>query len=114
MKTKFRIGLLLFIVVILYLIYNYMNTSALTPNKNEISTKETSIPAENYSLLEECYYLYEMNEYVVVYLSDKKSVYEYTDILITDLPEHLAREIKNGKYIRNLEDLYGFLENYSS
>ena len=60
------------------------------------------------------YYLKELNGYVVVYLSDKKTVYEYTDISLEDLPENLQKEIQNGKYIETSESLYGFLENYSS
>ena len=60
------------------------------------------------------YYLAEKNGYVVVYLSDKKTVYEYTDILFRDLPEDLQAEIETGKPVENTELLYGFLENYSS
>ena len=44
----------------------------------------------------------------------KKTVYEYTDISLEDLPENLQKEIQNGKYIETSESLYGFLENYSS
>ena len=44
----------------------------------------------------------------------KKTVYEYTDISLEGLPENLQKEIQNGKYIETSENLYGFLENYSS
>ena len=60
------------------------------------------------------FYLYEKNGYVVVYENDKKTPYEYTDIFYEELPELLKQEIKNGKYIKNEEELYGFLENYTS
>ena len=63
---------------------------------------------------EDCYYLKNVNGYVVVFLSDKKTAYEYTDILCEELPESVREEIANGKYIENQEELYGFLENYSS
>ena len=56
----------------------------------------------------------EVNGYIVVYLSDKETPYEYTDIRYDDLPAVLRQEIRNGKYIADLEELYGFLENYSS
>ena len=49
-----------------------------------------------------------------MYLGDQKTVYEYTDILIEDLPVSLQNEIEKGKYIEDTETLYGFLENYSS
>ena len=51
---------------------------------------------------------------VIVCLHDKKTVYEYTSIEVTELPVTLQNEIKNGKYVESLQDLYGFLENYSS
>ena len=62
----------------------------------------------------DCYYLMEVNGYIVVYFSDKKTPYEYTDILYDELPELLRQEIRNGKYIESTAELYGFLENYSS
>lgn len=60
------------------------------------------------------YYLFEVNGYIVVYLSDRQTPYEYTDIHYEELPDLIRQEIRNGKYIANTEELYGFLENYSS
>jgi len=51
---------------------------------------------------------------VVVYLSDKKTPYEYTDIKCDGLPSEMQEEIRNGKYMEDAKELYGFLENYSS
>lgn len=73
-----------------------------------------AVTTEGEALKEDCYYLMEVNGYVVVYLSDKKTAYEYTSIMIEDLPVTLQNEIKNGKYIEDTETLYGFLENYTS
>ncbi len=75
---------------------------------------EKSVATEGTALKEDCYYLMEVNGYIVVYLSDKKTPYEYTDILYDELPETLREEIRNGKYIESIKDLYSFLENYSS
>lgn len=75
---------------------------------------EETIPTRGDALKEDCYYLMEVNGYVAVYLSDKKTAYDYTDIQVTDLPYDLQNEIKNGKYIEDTATLYGFLENYSS
>ena len=69
----------------------------------------TETEAEDY-----CYYLLEVNGYVAVYLDDKKTIYEYTSIDVETLPVLLQNEVKNGKYIKDIEELYGFLENYSS
>ena len=76
--------------------------------------KQTTVTADGQALKEDCYSLMERNGYVVVYLKDKKTAYEYTDILFSELPETIQKEIKNGKYIENTQALYGFLENYSS
>ena len=59
-------------------------------------------------------FLIEEGGFLVVYASDRKTVYEYTDISLEGLPENLQKEIQNGKYIETSESLYGFLENYSS
>lgn len=76
--------------------------------------QEFSVEADGNALKDGCYYLMEVNGYVVVYLSDKKTAYEYTDILFDELPAVLRDEIRNGKYVESAEALYGFLENYSS
>ena len=54
-----------------------------------------------------CYYLLEKNGYVVVYLSDRETIYEYTSIDVETLPETVQNEVKNGKYIEDMEELYG-------
>ncbi len=73
-----------------------------------------SVAAEGEATEDYSYYLLEENGYVVVYLSDKKTIYEYTSIDVEELPVLLQNEVKNGKYIKDIEELYGFLENYSS
>ena len=77
-------------------------------------TQDLSVAADGQALKEDCYYLKSLNGYVVVYLNDKKTVYEYTDIPLDGLPETLQQEIHNGKYVETSAALYGFLENYSS
>ena len=54
------------------------------------------------------------DNYVVVYLEDKQTVYMDTDILLKDLPEELQFEIIQMMYIPDEETLFNFLENYSS
>lgn len=80
----------------------------------EAQKQEESVAADGDALKEDCYYLMEVNGYIVVYLSDKKTPYEYTSIQFDDLPDRLRNEVRNGKYIESTEELYGFLENYSS
>ena len=77
-------------------------------------TAEGEAVGENTGEAEEGYYLCEMQGFVVVYLGDRKTIYEMTEIPLTDLPEEIQQEIAAGKYIPTQDELYGFLENYSS
>ena len=64
--------------------------------------------------LYETYYLTEEDGKVQVYEGDKETLYEPTEILVDQLPDQLQEEIRAGKYLDSEEDLYSFLENYSS
>lgn len=76
--------------------------------------EEDVIAAEGDISKDETFYLMELNGFVAVYRSDKETIYEYTNIIVEDLPEDVRQEIMEGKEIRTVEKLYGFLENYSS
>ena len=54
------------------------------------------------------------NGMVVILKNDGRTVYEYTEINIASLPEDLREQIADGLTIENEEELYNFLENYSS
>lgn len=60
------------------------------------------------------YVLRAENDRIVVYCADGVTMYEYTDILISELPYDLQCEIRDGKSISDTTQLYSFLENYSS
>lgn len=60
------------------------------------------------------YYIAVFDNEVVVYYSDKKTVFEYTGISTENLPEIELRKLNYGIYVKNQEELYGILENYSS
>ena len=51
---------------------------------------------------------------LTVYYSDKKTVYEYTDIALSDLPEDMRAKAISGFEVKDEKVLYDFLENYSS
>lgn len=93
---------------------NTQTEGSRTKETKSASSDPTAVATDGQALKEDCYYLMEVNGYVVVYLSDKKTPYEYTDIKYDDLPAELRDEIRNGKYIEDAKSLYGFLENYSS
>lgn len=125
MKNKYGIGFFAAVIIIMLVIScasSFSFYKAKKEVKEEIAeeqqenatVKEPSISTDSQALKEDCYYLMEVNGYVVVYLSDKKTVYEYTDIRYDRLPSAVQEEIRNGKYMEDTEALYGFLENYSS
>ena len=58
--------------------------------------------------------LVDHNDYVAVYQLPEREIYEYTDVILDVLPEETKEEIRQGKYLRNEEELYNFLENYTS
>lgn len=60
------------------------------------------------------FYLAAYDNEVVVYLEDRKTVYIETDISLDSLPAHLQQNIIDMMWIRDEEELYSFLENYSS
>ncbi len=125
MRNKYGIGFLSIVLILALAVtfacqYSYraarqkMEARLLAAEEVKKAQAEETVTADGHALKEDCYYLKNVNGYVVVFLSDKKTAYEYTDILCEELPESVREEIANGKYIENQEELYGFLENYSS
>lgn len=54
------------------------------------------------------------NGTIVILNGDGKTVFEYTQIPISNLPEDLQEQVILGYPLESEEDLYSFLENYSS
>lgn len=52
--------------------------------------------------------------YIVVYENSQNQVFEYTDIPLEALPKELQSEVLLGKQVETVDELYSFLENYSS
>ena len=62
----------------------------------------------------EGFYLVNENNFVTVYYADMQTVYMNTNITLKNLPEELQQEILYIKFIEQEEELYDFLEAYSS
>lgn len=60
------------------------------------------------------FFLLNEDHYVVVYDQSLSYVYMNTGISTKELPQSVQNEIMHMKYIRNEEELYHFLESYSS
>ena len=60
------------------------------------------------------FYLMVADHLIVVYLGDRRTVYMNTDILLDSLNDALQAEIMQGKYLETEEEVFNFLETYSS
>lgn len=60
------------------------------------------------------YYLMANDGYVCVYYEDMQTMYLTTGIELNRLPDDVRQEVLDKKYIKNEEELYNFLESYSS
>ncbi len=60
------------------------------------------------------YYLMVSDGKIVVMEEDKKTIYLTTDIYVEALSDTLKQELILGKFIYDIEELYGFLESYTS
>lgn len=71
---------------------------------------------KNYRPMEKTngYYLEVWDGKIVVLEEDRKTVYLTTDIYVDALSDSLKQELILGKFIHNMEELYGFLESYTS
>lgn len=63
---------------------------------------------------EEYYYLAISQNKVVVYKADGRTIYMETDIPAEDLPPDVLLELVQKRVVNTEEDLYDFLESYSS
>ena len=127
------LGILLGAVVVIALFifgYWYLGKDAGTPPEEQRGTELVeSLPAENQpsqtaagqdvreeepQAEEYQFVLVNNNNYVAVYKLPENEIYEYTDVILDVLPEELREEIREGKYLKGEEELYNFLENYTS
>lgn len=60
------------------------------------------------------YYLIAIDGEVVVYYGDKKTIFDYTGIKTSKLNKKERNALKKGVEVKDEDELYGILENYSS
>ena len=60
------------------------------------------------------FFIIEEDGYLVIYNQITSERYDNTSIYVKDLPERLQKELESGLYFYNEQELYDFLENYSS
>lgn len=64
--------------------------------------------------IENQFYVCRKGDFVVVYYSDLKTVYEYTEIRVDGLIEEIQQVIEQGFYVKDAQELYSILEGYTS
>ncbi len=75
-----------------------------------VMLRKTYQPDEDFNK----YYIKLSKGCITVFYSDKKTVYEYTDIDINSLPADVAADVISGMEVKDEKTLYDFLENYTS
>lgn len=117
MKVKLYFGITIAAVVAYSLLtigYHYRYQVAKEKAQLPKNPIHESVEADGYSTKNEGFYLRNQNGFIVVYLSDNKTVYEYTSISIDSLPQNIKEQLTEGIFIESEEALFGFLENYTS
>ena len=64
--------------------------------------------------VENQFYICRRGDFIVVYYSDLKNVYEYTDIRVDSLNQEAQDVINQGFYVKDVQELYSILEGYTS
>ena len=80
----------------------------------EAARREASAEAVRDEMEAYLYYLVFEAGNVKIYLGDRETLYEETEITLEDLPDDLKEEVLRGKGLKSPGELYDFLENYSS
>ncbi len=81
-------------------------------NENR-TTDTTSVRVDENTVTEHHYYMKNQNGTIIVFNKDH-SVYEYTDLIPDFLPLEVKEQLLLGIHFQNQEELYEFLETYSS
>ena len=88
----------------------FLNIQLESFSSDEVKISKTYNPIEKTS----GYYLMVLDGKIVVMEEDKETIYLTTDIYAEALSDSLKQELILGKFINDIEDLYGFLESYTS
>ena len=82
----------------------------LTFSENKVTLRKTY----NKDLVEYQFFLKSQNGKIVIYFGDQKTVYEYTEVAVDHLTQYEQIKLEEGIFVKDEEELYSILENYSS
>ncbi len=115
-KIFYGTGIFLIVFIFSLGFYGSYRISQLKDEIQELEgfrLKYQALEVENQTL-DSGFYLKNDDGKVHVYRGDGETVYEYTNIQVSSLPDAIQEEIEKGKFIKSEVELYSFLENYSS
>lgn len=95
-------------------LYSDQKTDITQDNMTNAKEKAEDTVESMNSMPSETYYLKINGDYLAVYKGTSSTVYFETDLKPEDLPETLQKKLTSGLEFDSLEELYSFLENYSS
>ena len=116
-------GMIFLLVMVVYLLFTQQNTGekeqdlaaateempAETDTEKELKTTESLAVYEPYA-----YIIKQKDGILVVYQSDGITEFFETNIRIRDLNEDMVKKLENGIRFSDDQELYAFLESYSS
>ena len=76
--------------------------------------QEEVVEVSDGDMSDERFLVKEEDGYLVIYDSTAMKRYDETTIQLNNLPERLQEKVTEGLYFTDEEELYAFLENYSS
>ena len=76
--------------------------------------QEEVVEVSDGDMSDERFLVKEEDGYLVIYDRTAMKRYDETTIQLNDLPERLQEKVTEGLYFTDEEELYAFLENYSS
>ena len=101
MKKKYCIGFFVALFVFVSLLgigyqvsYQYVMDRQVARQQDK---QRRSVAVKGEAEKNEGYYLAELHGYVVVYLSDKSTIYEFTDIPFEELPKEVQTNVKQRR-----------------
>ena len=111
----FLFFIVLFLISVIILFDNHKESEQLLPDSQETQNSESEIVINsNKEIKSYQYIILEDQGRLSVYCSDNKTLYMNTGIPVNALTDELRNQLPSGIWFETEEDLYEFLENYSS
>ena len=112
------VGIVVGLIIIIWFVIFITGYYKTKHNKNNINLEnytqatDSTYPADE-DINESFYLVYEDGQ-VVIYKESDRTFYDYADINMNSIPAEIREQLKLGLYIDGEENLYNFLQAYSS